>query len=220
MIFRPYKKIIAGFGALAVAVMSCMTALAADTVDAAGSGRYASDTSVVVGYGDKDLFSNMKELMPGDTISNTVVLANRSSRSVTMYMRAFSDFTAAEDGQTAVRGDSVASAEGKTFRSDILDQIQMTLTLDDQVIYRGSADGEQPEEGYQALTDGDYGITLGSFAAGSQSDLVVSLELPGPVFDNSFADRFDAVDWVFCVEGTPPPEEAVAAEVVEAAETA
>lgn len=203
MRFRRFKKIIAGFWALAVVVMSCMTAFAADTVDVNGSGRYADSTSVAIGYSDKDLFSNMKELMPGDTVENRVVLSNKSSRSVNIYLKAYSEFVS-EDGITAVRDTSKASADGKTFRGDILDQISMTLKLGDRILYAGSADGRTPDAGYTAMTSGDYGINLGSFGPGQQSDLMVQLTLPGPVFDNSFAERFDAVDWVFCVEGTTP----------------
>lgn len=203
MRFRRFKKIIAGFWALAVVVMSCMTAFAADTVDVNGSGRYADSTSVAIGYSDKDLFSNMKELMPGDTVENRVVLSNKSSRSVNIYLKAYSEFVS-EDGITAVRDTSEASADGKTFRGDILDQISMTLKLGDRILYAGSADGKTPDAGYTAMTSGDYGINLGSFGPGQQSDLMVQLTLPGPVFDNSFEERFDAVDWVFCVEGTTP----------------
>lgn len=200
---KNFKRIVAGFWALAVVGMSSMTALAADSVDVNGSGRYAGETDVVVGYQDKDLFSNKKELMPGDTIDNQVALSNKSSRAVTIYLKAYADFTSA-DGKTAVRDNSTASADGKTFRNDILDQIEMTLKLDDKVIYEGSADGENPKAGYEAMTAGDYGIALGSFAAGSQKNMVISLKLPGPTFDNDFINTFDAVDWVFCVEGTTP----------------
>lgn len=202
------KRIAAGLFSAAILAMSSITALAADTVDVNGSGSYANDTSVAVGYQDRDLFSNMKELVPGDDIDNQVTIANKSSRPVSIYMKAYSEFTS-EDGITAVRDDSTASAEGKTFRGDVLDQIQMTLTLGDRILYVGSADGENPEAGYEAMTAGDYGIKLGDFAAGQQESLKISLHLPGPVFDNSFADKFDAVDWVFCVEGTTPPVDPV-----------
>ena len=104
-----------------------------------------------------------------------------------------------------MRDKSQASAAGKTFKDDILDQIEMTLKLDDKVIYEGSADGASPKAGYEAMTAGDYGLNLGSFAAGTQKNMVITLHLPGPVFDNDFVDTFDAVDWVFCVEGTTPP---------------
>ena len=197
------KRIMAGFWAAAFVGMSSMTALAADSVDVNGSGRYAGDTDVVVGYQDKDLFTNMKELMPGDTIDNQVALSNKSSRAVTIYLKAYADFTSA-DGTTAVRDKSTASADGKTFRNDILDQIEMTLKLDDKVIYEGSADGVKPKAGYESMTAGNYGIALGSFAAGTQKNMVITLKLPGPTFDNDFIDTFDAVDWVFCVEGTTP----------------
>lgn len=197
------KRLMAGLWTAAFVVMSGMTALAADTVDVKGSGSYASDTDVVVGYQDKDLFSNMKDLMPGDTLTNTVAMANQSSREITLYMKAFSEFTS-EDGKTAVRDKSTASADGKTFRDDILNQIDMTLTLGSKVIYKGSADGNTPDSGYQALTAGDYGISLGAFAAGQKETLTIELHLPGPEFDNSFVNSFDAVDWVFYAEGTTP----------------
>ena len=197
------KRIVAGFWALAVVGMSSMTALAADTVDVSGSGKYAGETDIVVGYQDKDLFSDMKNLMPGDTVENQVALSNKSTQAVTIYLKAYPGFTSA-DGETAVRDGSQASAAGKTFRDDILNQIEMTLKLDDKVIYEGSADGASPKSGYEAMTAGDYGLNLGSFAAGNQKNMVITLHLPGPVFDNGFVDTFDAVDWVFCVEGTTP----------------
>lgn len=202
---RNFKRIMAGFWALAVVVMSSMTALAADSVDVNGSGTSAGGTDIVVGYQDRDLFSNMKELMPGDRISNQITVANKSGRQVTIYLKAYSDFASA-DGETAVRDKSTASADGKTFREDILDQITMTLKLGDKILYQGSADGMNPEAGYSAMTVGDYGISLGDFTAGQQETLSVSLLLPGPELDNSFKNKFDAVDWVFCVEGTTPSD--------------
>ncbi len=201
---KQLKRMIAGIWTAVFVAMGSMTAFAAgDSVTVEGNGSDAAGTQVVAGYQDKDLFSNMKNLVPGDTISNTVTLSNKSSRAVTIYMKAFSEFTS-EDGVTAVREGSEAFAEGKTFRKDLLDQIEMSLKLGDQIIYRGSADGNAPAEGYQALTAGDYGLSLGSFEAGQTEELVVTLTLPGHAFDNTFADRFDAVDWVFCVEGTTP----------------
>lgn len=197
---------------MVVMTVGSMTALAADTdsINVEGSGTASGSTHVQV-YQDKDLFSNMKELMPGDTISNQVTVANTSSRSVTVYLKAYPEFIGSADGLEATRvrtesngALSTASADGKTFRSDILDQISMTLKLGDEILYQGSADGVNPDEGYAAMVDGDYGISLGSFAANTQETMTIELTLPGPAFDNSFESKFDAVDWVFCVEGTTP----------------
>lgn len=200
-----FKTIMAGLWALAVVSMSGMTALAADTVDVTGSGSYANGTHVEVGYADKDLFSNMKGLMPGDVVSNTVNLQNQSSRGVSIYMKAYPDFTKADEtGKKAVRADSQASPEEKTFKEDILNKTEMTLTLGGKVIYQGSADGASPKAGYEALTAGSYGIKLGYFEPGRKEDLVITLALPGESFDNAYTDSFDVVDWVFCVEGTTP----------------
>lgn len=197
---------------MVVMTVGSMTALAADTdsINVEGSGTASGSTHVQV-YQDKDLFSNMKELMPGDTISNQVTVANTSSRSVTVYLKAYPEFIGSADGLEATRvrtesngALSTASADGKTFRSDILDQISMTLKLGDEILYQGSADGVNPDEGYAAMVDGDYGISLGSFAANTQETMTIELTLPSPAFDNSFESKFDAVDWVFCVEGTTP----------------
>ncbi len=197
------KRLVAGFCTIAAMTVGSTTALAADTVDVTGSGRYADSTQVVVGYQDKDLFSHMRDLMPGDTVSNEVTVSNKSGRSVTIYLKAYSDYESS-DGITAVREERTVSAEGKTFRADLLDQIAMTVRLGEEVLYKGSADGKNPEEGYSSMTAGDYGISLGSFYAGEQQTLTVELTLPGPAFDNSFASRFNAVDWVFRAEGTTP----------------
>ena len=197
---------------MVVMTVGSMTALAADTdsINVEGSGTASGSTHVQV-YQDKDLFSNMKELMPGDTISNQVTVANTSSRSVTVYLKAYPEFIGSADGLEATRvrtesngALSTASADGKTFRSDILDQISMTLKLGDEILYQGSADGVNPDEGYAAMVNGDYGISLGSFAANTQETMTIELTLPGPAFDNSFESKFDTVDWVFCVEGTTP----------------
>ena len=206
------KRLVAGFCTMVVMTVGSMTALAADTdsINVEGSGTASGSTHVEV-YQDKDLFSNMKNLMPGDTISNQVTVANTSGRSVTVYLKAYPEFIGSADGleATRVRSESggalsTASADGKTFRSDILDQISMTLKMGEEILYQGSADGVNPEEGYAAMVDGDYGISLGSFAANTQETMTIELTLPGPTFNNSFESTFDAVDWVFCVEGTTP----------------
>ena len=193
----------AGFWAATFVGVLSMTALAADSVEVNGSGRYADDTKVVVGYQDKDLFSGMKDLMPGDTVEKQVSLSNKSNRSVTIYLMSKADFTS-DDGIVAVRDKSKASVPGKTFNDDIMKQIEMKLELDGTTIYEGSADGVTPKSGYEAMAAGEHGLSLGSFAAGTQKNMKITLNLPGPTFDNDFAERFAAVDWIFCVEGTTP----------------
>lgn len=205
---RILYKIMAGLWTLAAVGFCSLSALAADTVEVKGSGTYGGSTSAYVGYEDKDLFSNMKGLMPGDVISNTITLHNQSSRGVTIYLKAFPDFVSQDtQNQAAVREDSQASADGKTFRDSVLNIIHMTLTLGEKVIYQGSADGLTPEEGFSPMTDGAYGISLGYFKAGQKEDLTVTLKLPGQEMGNAFEQTFDAVDWVFCIEGTTPPDD-------------
>ncbi len=204
---RKLHKMMAGLWTLAAVAFGSLSALAADTVEVTGSGSHADSTDVFVGYADKDLFSNMKGLMPGDTISNTITLHNQSSRGITIYLKAYPDFVSGNEEDTAaVREDSLAMADGKAFQEKLLNLTDMTLTLGKQIIYEGSADGKAPEAGYRALTDGDYGISLGYFSVGKKEELTVTLELPGQELGNAFQGTFDAVDWVFCVEGTTPSD--------------
>lgn len=194
------RRRIAVFLTAAFVAMSGMTALAADdAVSVSGTGKYAETTKVKVTQ-DEDLFSNMKNLMPGAHVTNTVTVSNQSDRQVTLYMKAYPVFDS-EDGSLAkggYQGKSTASAQDKVFENKLLDLMQMKLVLDQNVIYDGSASASGTD-----FADEAKGICLGSFPSGSKSALTIELTVPGEL-DNSYASTFDVVDWVFYAEGTTP----------------
>lgn len=159
------KPILSYLCSLAIAAMIHIPALAADTIEL-----------------NQDLFSDMKNLVPGQTIYSQVTLSNKSSRIVMIYLKANPDPSAA---------DTVT----------ILNQIEMKLELDGSILYEGSADGAVPKTGYEAMTSESHGLNLGSFPSGAQKNLLITLSLPGPEFDNQYTDQFAAVDWVFRIEG-------------------
>lgn len=147
---------------------------------------------------DRDLFSSMKNLVPGDQVSNKVKITNNSSRAVTFYLKAYSDYVAEGDGAVRADGKSpeTVTAEGKTFHEELLDMIHMEIFSGDELVYEGTAAGEG------SLVTDDYGISLGSVPAGSEKALKVEITLPGAEMDNEFASTFAAIDWQFIAEGT------------------
>lgn len=195
------KRMMAGLLAAAFVAMSSMTALAADAVTVSGTGKYKESTDVKVTQ-DKDLFSNMKNLMPGDHVTNTVTVGNQSSRLVTLYMKAYPVFGSEDDilAKGGYQENSTASAEGKTFEETLLDMADMTLSLDGTVIYDGKASSVGT-----GLADAEKGICLGHFPSGTEKTLTIELSLP-ITLDNSYVNSFDVVDWIFYAEGTTPSD--------------
>lgn len=190
------KRVMAGFGVAAVLAANCMTSFAATTTFLPAASvdlNSRNDFKINAGqYGD--LFSNMKNMVPGGSASNTVSIRNNSSESVTFYLKADSNFTAA--GENAVKDGKVVSEPGKKFKDDFLDKVDMIITIDGTEVYHGKASGEGD------LVTGNYGIKLSTVQAHSSVNLVVSITLSGPDIGNEYSGVFGAVDWMFMAEGT------------------
>lgn len=207
MMKKLISRTVASFCIAAVLAAGSVETFAANVETSAASVDLNSKNDFkITAAQDRDLFSNMKGLMPGDTVSNTVSLKNNSARAVTFYLKAYSEYELATGSNAIVRSDdtsenpaTVKVADGKNFNANLLEFIQMTITMDGVELYKGSAYGEGD------LVNGNYGISLGSIGARSAKDLVVTITLPGAEMDNKFADAFAATDWMFIVEGTDPP---------------
>lgn len=197
----------------AVAGVSVGTLLAAGNVQAFAAAVQPQQTSEVrfdgryeggftVEAQDNNLFAGMKELMPGAMVKNTVNIRNNSSQSLTFYVKAYPDYTAVGDGASRDGGPVVTEA-GKTFMDGLLDMIKMNITTEGGIYLYGNAGFTMPAsaKGTEFETN-DYGITIGAVPAKSSRTLTITIKLPGPEMGNEYADTFDAVDWVFYVEGT------------------
>lgn len=190
-----------------IAASMCMAViLLANSVDAFAATTYLNPTADVSVGSDrklnitagqsKDLFSNMKGLMPGDVKSNTVAINNNSSQDLTFYLKAYPNYKAVDgDTHSAIRDGNKVTEGNKTFHDELLSLIGMKISMDGKVIFEGKADGT-PE-----LTSGDYGVLLGSVAAKTSKKLDVEITLPGAEMNNEFMNAFTAVDWVFIAEG-------------------
>ena len=123
-------------------------------------------------YSDSDLFLNFKDVMPGDTISQQIVLINDASArmKIMVYMRS-----------RGAHEDSV----------DVLSQMKLRVENEtDTVLFEAGA-----HETAQ-LTEWTY---LGTLYSGGEVVLDATLEVP-VTMDNQFQEQVGYLDWEFRVE--------------------
>ncbi len=137
-------------------------------------------------YTDTDLFNGFKNMMPGDSRTQTVVVKNEYTdfKAIKVYLRAI------PHGTDNPLSESVAEHETLSSMVDFLRQFSMTVRCNGRVIYNAS-----PNQ-LDGLSSNVY---LGEIAFGETVKLDVQLTLPIDV-GNEYANRIGEVDWVFTVE--------------------
>ena len=169
------KRLMALAAALLVLLTLSATALAAD-----GNVSYSGNAGEFVFEpgGENsltDLFPNFKDLMPGDSVTQRIVLKNNADRrvNVRISMRALG-----------------AHHDSEAF----LSQLQLKVT---QV---GKTDlFEAPASQTAQLTDW---VLLGMLTTGGQVELEVTLTVPTSM-GNEFQEQAGYLDWQFMAEETP-----------------
>lgn len=143
-------------------------------------------------YTDTDLFDGFKNVMPGDTLTQTVEVRNRflGTGSVRIYLRAV-----AHDEQENPLSEAVAaSGETVATMSDFLSKLYMEVWQGDSCIFTGS-----PDE----LDGLKNNVLLGTVARFKSTTLTIKLEVPAEL-GNEYANRVGEVDWVFTAEELDP----------------
>ena len=138
-------------------------------------------------YTKTDLFGNFKNVMPGDTVTETITFTNSATDCdfVNLYMRA-----EAHDEAANPLSSKVAEKETVATMTDFLSGLSMKVWNGAELIYDASPD--EPD----GLKRNQF---LGTFRTGETATLKVELTVPIDL-DNEYANRLGEVDWIFHVE--------------------
>lgn len=139
-------------------------------------------------YTETDLFGSFKNVMPGDTVTETITFTNSATDCdfVNLYMRAeVHDETANPlSEKVAASGETVATM------TEFLSKLSMKVWNGTELIYDASPDQ------LDGLKDN---VFLGTFRTGETATLKVELSVPIEL-GNEYANRVGEVDWIFHVE--------------------
>lgn len=126
-------------------------------------------------YSLTDLFPNFKDVMPGDTLRQEILVKNDRANNckIKIYMRALGAHENSED---------------------FLSQLELTVTKGtDTVLFDAPAD--------QSAQLANW-VYLGTLYSGGACELIVSLDVPVSL-DNRFKNAVGYLDWEFAVEELP-----------------
>ena len=138
-------------------------------------------------YTETDLFGSFKNVMPGDTVTETITFTNSATDCdfVNLYMRA-----EAHDETDNPLSPKVAEKETVATMTEFLSKLSMKVWNGTELIYDASPD---------QLDGLESNKFLGTFRTGETDTLKVELSVPIEL-DNKYANRVGEVDWIFHVE--------------------
>ena len=138
-------------------------------------------------YTETDLFGSFKNVMPGDTVTETITFTNSATDCdfVNLYMRA-----EAHDETDNPLSPKVAEKESVATMTEFLSKLSMKVWNGTELIYDASPD---------QLDGLKSNKLLGTFRTGETATLKVELRVPIEL-DNKYANRVGEVDWIFHVE--------------------
>lgn len=138
-------------------------------------------------YTETDLFGSFKNVMPGDTVTETITFTNSATDCdfVNLYMRA-----EAHDETDNPLSPKVAEKESVATMTEFLSKLSMKVWNGTELIYDASPD---------QLDGLKSNKLLGTFRTGETATLKVELSVPIEL-DNKYANRVGEVDWIFHVE--------------------
>lgn len=184
------------FLVLAAAILfSCIATVSADSHTIIYKNRrdlfdFGSGTS----FSDTDLFTGFKNVMPGDTLYESVTIKNSSSDCayIKVYLKA-----KPHNGENLPKSEAVSAKESLESMNDFLSKLSMKVWQGEKLLFSASpnaADG---------LTNS---VLLGTFFKGDSATLNIEFSMPLEL-DNRYANRLGEVDWTFAVEAFDRPSD-------------
>ena len=173
-----------------ITTLICIFALAMTVSAAGGNVTYSGNAGEFIfqpgsKHSPTDLFTDFKDVMPGDTITQKITIKNNATKNVRISMRSLG-----------------AHEESVDFLK------QLTLYVEKP---ENTPLFEAPADQTAQLTEWTQ---LGIFAPGAEMDLEVGLHVPTTV-DNTYKSLIGYIDWEFVVEETddgPNPQTGDSAE--------
>jgi len=197
MLNRTQKNFFSLLLAISMLFSMAMTVYAADsTVTYHGFSKGVS-SKPGSSFTDTDLFDNFKGVMPGDTLTETITIKNRSHDSDYIKVYIMAETHDEEDNPLSPNVEN--SGETISSMTDFLSQLYMIVENDGKRIYEAS-----PDE----LDGFAHPVYLGTILARQSVSIDVTLQVPIEL-GNEYARRVGEADWTFLVEAfdypTPPP---------------
>ena len=125
---------------------------------------------------DDNLFMNHLDMIRGEENEDVLHIENTTDKEFTLYFR-------------------VVDKEYTEEEAELIANTTMTIFIDDDIIYDGSIDGENHEDGIN-LTNA---IKIGEYSSGSESDLRVVTKLSED-YTNAQNEAVVEIDWEFYAE--------------------
>lgn len=116
-----------------------------------------------------DFFTNLGTAMPGDVLTDTIVVSNTTDKTAEILFR--------------------TSTEGRSREQlAMLKEVKLTVTLGDRTLYKGTLDS----------ADLGRNQSLGKLASGQKGNMKFKVEIPSE-WDNRMAQKKTDVMWIFTV---------------------
>ena len=153
-------------------------------------------------YSETDLFTNFKNVMPGDTLEDTIEVQNTKSakHKIRIYVRAIGPTEGVEDGTLVGVDDDGNEYDVITVNQALLDELKITAVAKDERVFI-----DEQEVSDIVFEDGTW-FYIGTLYNNKSTELKLTLHVPLEL-DNDFQDVAGYVDWQFMVEEIPLPKD-------------